>query len=180
MGYERFENLCEIKGVKPSHVSKATGVATATLSSWKKGKYTPKSDKLQKIADYLDVPLEYLADEESDEKKVLGRDFNDMFFEGQALGAYLKEIGWEVKFISNGSPAPYYIFKNGSISMNVSTMDYDVLNESVREYCMEKIFEMVKRSASPIKLAAARPNANPNAGDSDSPEDDLSKLEDGK
>ena len=29
-------------------------------------------------------------------------------------------------------------------------------------------------------ILAARPNANPNAGDSDSPEDDLSKLEDGK
>lgn len=173
--YSRFDEILRQRNIKASDVSRATGISSSTFTDWKKGRYTPKYDKLQKIADYFDVPLEYLTDEESDEKKVLGRDFNDMFFEGKALGAYLKEIGWEVEFISNGSPSPYYIFKNGSISMNVSTMDYDVLNESVREYCMEKIFEMVKRSASPIRVAA-RPNANPNAGDSDRPEDDIEKV----
>lgn len=60
MGYEIFERLCKEKGVKPAQVSKATGIATATLTSWKKGDYTPKQDKLQKIADYFGVALEYL------------------------------------------------------------------------------------------------------------------------
>ena len=31
-----------------------------TLSEWKKGTYTPKQDKLQKIADYFGVTLDYL------------------------------------------------------------------------------------------------------------------------
>ena len=61
MYYEKFQKLCDIKGVKASEVSRQTGVATATLSSWKKGKYTPGTDKLQKIADYFEVPLSYLT-----------------------------------------------------------------------------------------------------------------------
>ena len=60
MGYEVFDNLCKERGVTPYQVSKETGVSTATLSSWKKGRYTPKDEKLQKIADYFGVPVEYL------------------------------------------------------------------------------------------------------------------------
>lgn len=61
MGYEVFADLCEKNGVKPYHVSKCTGVSTATLTEWKKGTYTPKAEKLQKIADYFGVSLEYLT-----------------------------------------------------------------------------------------------------------------------
>ena len=60
MYYENFVKLCELNKVTPSKVSKATGVSTATLTSWKKGAYTPKQDKLQKIADYFNVSVEYL------------------------------------------------------------------------------------------------------------------------
>ena len=66
MYYEAFQELCEINNVRPSQVSKETGISTATLSSWKKGKYTPKIDKLQKIADYFGVRLEVLCDNQDD------------------------------------------------------------------------------------------------------------------
>lgn len=58
--YAIFDELCKKKGVRPSDVSRATGISTATLTSWKKGKYTPKQDKLQKIADYFEVSVDYL------------------------------------------------------------------------------------------------------------------------
>lgn len=60
MYYENFEKLCKKYNVTPSKVSKATGISTATLSSWKKGIYTPKQDKLQLIADYFNVSIDYL------------------------------------------------------------------------------------------------------------------------
>lgn len=60
MYYEVFQQLCDERGVRPGTVSKATGVSTATLTNWKQGKYTPKPDKLQKIADYFGVSLDYL------------------------------------------------------------------------------------------------------------------------
>lgn len=58
--YKIFEELCELKGVTPYRVCKETGLTTATISNWKAGRYTPKQDKLQKIADYFGVTIEYL------------------------------------------------------------------------------------------------------------------------
>ena len=67
MGYDygKFEKLCKNKGINPSTVSRATGVSTATLSSWKNGKYTPKSAKIQSIAEYFGVNPDYFSDEQS-------------------------------------------------------------------------------------------------------------------
>lgn len=59
--YEIFEKLLLKYGVTAYRVAKETGITTATLTNWKKGKYTPKQDKLQKIADYFGVPLDYLT-----------------------------------------------------------------------------------------------------------------------
>ncbi|MBO5069906.1 MAG: helix-turn-helix transcriptional regulator [Roseburia sp.] len=59
--YEIFERLCQEHGVTPYRVCKETGLTTATISNWKAGRYTPKADKMQKIADYFGVTLDYLA-----------------------------------------------------------------------------------------------------------------------
>lgn len=65
--YEIFEKLLAERGITPYKLSKETGISTATLTSWKQGKYTPKPDKMKKIADYLGVSVNYLATgEESD------------------------------------------------------------------------------------------------------------------
>lgn len=64
--YEIFAQLCKQHGVTPYKVSKETGVSQPTLSEWKKGTYTPKQDKLQKIADYFGVTLDYLMGNTSD------------------------------------------------------------------------------------------------------------------
>lgn len=54
-----FDRLCKEKGVTAYQVAKETGVSTATLSSWKVGRYTPKAEKIKKLADYFGVPPEY-------------------------------------------------------------------------------------------------------------------------
>ena len=59
--YERFALLLAENNVTPYRVSKDTGIATATLSDWKNGRSTPKNDKLQKIADYFNVSLDWLT-----------------------------------------------------------------------------------------------------------------------
>jgi transcriptional regulator with XRE-family HTH domain len=58
--YAIFEKLCRERGITPYRVSKDTGISTATLSDWKTGKSNPKADKIQRIADYFDVPAEYI------------------------------------------------------------------------------------------------------------------------
>lgn len=58
--YEILEMLLNEKSITAYQLSKDTGISTATLSNWKKGKYKPKDDKLQIIANYFEVTLEYL------------------------------------------------------------------------------------------------------------------------
>ena len=66
MYYDIFLDLCEKKGVKPGRVSRETGISTATLTAWKQGKYTPKTDKLMKIAEYFEVDVSVFYQNESD------------------------------------------------------------------------------------------------------------------
>lgn len=65
--YEIFEELLEKHSVTAYRVAKETGIATATLTQWKNGTSTPKQDKLQKIADYFGVTVDYLMGIERDE-----------------------------------------------------------------------------------------------------------------
>jgi transcriptional regulator with XRE-family HTH domain len=58
--YEIFAQLLEKYNVTPYKVSKETGVAQTTLSDWKRGRSTPKSDTMKKIADYFGVSVDYL------------------------------------------------------------------------------------------------------------------------
>lgn len=60
MSYKIFEELCKQRNVKPIEISRSTGIDSATFSSWKKGTYTPKTEKRKLIADYFGVSLEYL------------------------------------------------------------------------------------------------------------------------
>ncbi|WP_251501951.1 helix-turn-helix domain-containing protein [Otoolea muris] len=68
--YEIFVKLLEKYGVTAYKVSKATGIAGSTFSDWKNGRSVPKQDKLQKIADYFGVTIDYLmSGKEEPEKK---------------------------------------------------------------------------------------------------------------
>lgn len=60
MVYSIFEQLLQKYNVSTYKVSKDTGIAQSVFSSWKSGISSPKPDKLQKIADYFNVSLEYL------------------------------------------------------------------------------------------------------------------------
>lgn len=59
--YEIFEKLLKSRGITAYKVAKDTGITTATLTSWKQGKYIPKQEKLIKIANYFNVSIEYLT-----------------------------------------------------------------------------------------------------------------------
>ena len=58
--YEIFLKLLEKNGVTAYKVGKATGIAGSTFTDWKTGRSVPKQDKLQKIADFFGVTLDYL------------------------------------------------------------------------------------------------------------------------
>ena len=58
--YEIYQRILDEKGLKNADVARATGISNITLSDWKRGKTVPKLDKMQKIAEYLNVSVDYL------------------------------------------------------------------------------------------------------------------------
>lgn len=58
--YEIFEKLLNSTGLKAADVVRGTGLPSSLFSEWKRGKSNPKADKLQLIADFFNVSLEYL------------------------------------------------------------------------------------------------------------------------
>ncbi len=58
--YDIFLKLLEEYHVTAYKVGKETGIGASTFSDWKNGRSNPKQEKLQKIADYFGVSLEYL------------------------------------------------------------------------------------------------------------------------
>lgn len=58
--FERYDKLCRSIGKKPSAVAKELGIDPSTITHWKKGDYTPRIDKLQKIAQYFGISVQYL------------------------------------------------------------------------------------------------------------------------
>lgn len=59
--YENYATIRNRMGLRDADVSKATGISTATLSEWKKGRYQPKLDKLEKIAAFLNVHIDAIT-----------------------------------------------------------------------------------------------------------------------
>lgn len=58
--FDIFEKIRKEKGLRYTDIARGCGVPVSTFTDWKMGRYTPKVDKLQKIADFLDVPLDFL------------------------------------------------------------------------------------------------------------------------
>ena len=58
--YEIYCKLRDSMGIKDSDVVKATGITKSTFSDWTSGRSKPKNDKLQKIADFFGVTIDYL------------------------------------------------------------------------------------------------------------------------
>ena len=75
--YEKiFERLQELN-MSQSELSRRTGIATSTISDWRKKKINPQADKLVTICKALEMSLvELLCDEEDRENEVLTADYS--------------------------------------------------------------------------------------------------------
>ena len=58
--YKKYVQLRDSLGVTDYRVASDTGIPKSTFSDWKSGRSTPKQDKLQKIADYFGVSVDFL------------------------------------------------------------------------------------------------------------------------
>lgn len=129
--YEIFVKLLEKYGLTAYKVSKATGIAGSTFSDWKNGRSNPKQDKLQKIADYFGVSLEYLMTGKEDAVKekapeLTARDERDI----------AKDLDRIMGEIRKGDDGPLYYngveIDNASLSLLQNAIEY-ALRETKKE-----------------------------------------------
>ena len=110
--YEIYCKLKDEKGCRDADVAKGTGITKSTFSDWKSGRSTPKNDKLQKIADYFGVSLEYLMTGKNSidpqEAELTAKDKREI---GRELDKIMNEI-------ENGEDGPLYY--NGNVIDNES------------------------------------------------------------
>lgn len=73
--YEIYQKLRDERGLKDSDVAREASVSKSTFSDWKVGRSKPGIKKLQKIADFFGVTVDYLMTGKEDEQK--GKDNTD-------------------------------------------------------------------------------------------------------
>ena len=71
MFYDRFADLCEKKGVRLGQAASEMGLSGAAVSRWKKYGYSPRSESMQRIADYFGVSISSLMETEEKETQDL-------------------------------------------------------------------------------------------------------------
>ena len=57
--YERIESLRKSSGLSQGKLEKELGFSNGSVSKWKNS--TPTSERLQKLADYFNVSIDYLV-----------------------------------------------------------------------------------------------------------------------
>lgn len=106
MGNTAYENYCLIRdrlGYTDYKVAKETGIGTATMSNWKNGKYVPKTDKLQKIANLLGTTEYFIlnGEEKDAEPTLTKRDTKEITEMMNGIEELLKQDG----LMFDGNPA---------------------------------------------------------------------------
>ena len=128
--YEIFEQLLQKYGVTAYKVSKETGITQSTLSDWKRGRSTPKTENMKKIADYFGVTVEYLMTGKNEPKEkapeLTARDERDI----------AKDLDRIMEEIQKGDDGPLYYngieIDNASLNLLQNAIEY-ALRETKKE-----------------------------------------------
>lgn len=125
--FERIEELRKSTGISQGKLEKELGFSNGSISKWKNS--TPKSDRLQKLADYFGVSVEYLMtgkENELNDPELTARDERD-------IAKDLDRIMGEIRK-GNDGPLYYNGEEIGSDSINLlqNAIEY-ALRETKKE-----------------------------------------------
>ncbi|WP_041712944.1 helix-turn-helix domain-containing protein [Cellulosilyticum lentocellum] len=73
---EKIQELCRRNATTQSSLERELGFGKGTISKWDKS--SPSTDKLQKVADYFHVSIDYLLEREDKILKLNSRDEKDI------------------------------------------------------------------------------------------------------
>lgn len=61
--YEKFKKLLDERNLTAYQIAKDTGIRQSVFSNWKHGRSKPKVEKLQILANYFGVSLDYFLND---------------------------------------------------------------------------------------------------------------------
>ena len=137
--YEVFAKLLDESNKKAADVARATEIPSSTFTDWKKGRSTPKQEKLKKIADYFGVSVEYLMTGEEKKKDpyaITSKDERDIAKDMESIRTKLL----------NGADGPL-------------SYDGEPIPEEDAELLLGQI-ELIMRRLKPINKEKYNPNKN--------------------
>lgn len=102
MFYDRFKQLCEMKGISCNKAVLEIGLSNATPTKWRKTGAVPNGETLNRIANYFGVSVSYLLSEETKNPPALTeKDRRDIARDLEAMMAQL-DSGSDMMF--DGDP----------------------------------------------------------------------------
>lgn len=84
--FEKIKTLCSKNGISVTQLEKELSLGKGTICNWKSG--NPGIDKLQKVAEFFEVNIQYLIDSEN----MLSNDALDFAVEYDRLSEKQKEL----------------------------------------------------------------------------------------
>ena len=137
----RFKKCLKEKNIKQAELARSTKITPSSISDWSKGKYTPKRDKLQIIAEYLSVNPAWLMGESDimdvdtiDTNSYASNDYSDDVSKLPILGTicagdgvYIEEEYDEHIFIDQGMRADFALRVKGDSMIEAGIFDGDLV-----------------------------------------------------
>ncbi len=98
---ERIKLLCDEKDTTFAAVERACDLSNGSIRRWEENK--PAIDKLEKVADYFNVSVDYLLGRTNNPAPVLAEDFDSAFFkimkEAQDDGISPHDLDMAINFL---------------------------------------------------------------------------------
>lgn len=137
----RFKQCLKEKNIKQAELARSTKITPSSISDWSKGKYTPKRDKLQIIADYLSVNPAWLMGESDtmDVETIDTNSYNSNDYSADVSklpilgticagdGVYIEEEYDEHIFIDQGMRADFALRVKGNSMIEAGIFDGDLV-----------------------------------------------------
>lgn len=141
----RLKEALEIRNMKQSELSKATGIGKSSISTYLAGNYRPKQDNIMKMAKALNVSEEWLNGRDAPIDPPTGiRSAKYAYDKMTAMEVYLSSLGWKMEAEDSGSGR--VLFSDGVTSFWVSPEDYASLANDATDFFLEKLQKLAEKS----------------------------------
>lgn len=154
--YEKFVSLCERKGCSAATAAREIGLSNSVTTAWKKGA-RPKSETLEKVAEYFDVSVNELLDmgafplPDDDPNRRYG--INKSIDSAHATSDYLVALGLRFAHLEGDPEFPdinggYELITNvrNNTAYIVSSREIEEYERRIESYANYEISELFSRA----------------------------------